>query len=964
MSSLTSTVLVASNATVQTQAQYTNTDANAFFSAQATAGTAAPRLPADAGQLLLAATDSLTLNSPINFATGSFVAGTSAGGAPIIQQGRGGDVAITAQNIIVVDPGANSPQPAGTLELNVQQLDDLDAQTLILGASSTSTAAGEQLNLGSAGGGGTQTVELQNTTALTAPEIILAAQDSVTVDPNAAIVASGSGAPGQAPTTLLLPGGGALLRVASGAAEALSIDPATLPQNSTAGTVSIGAGATVQGSGSLLLYGTHDTTLAPGARISAPAVSLYSSVVNLGDAPAGSAGLVLTDPLLNSLEGLTDLTLGSTSTINFYGALQLGTPGSNSPTLSSINLDAPGLVGYGAGDKVLQAGNITWTNSSGAAAGSGTAPDGSGALELLASGGSSPNSGQLTLGAGSKTASGFSALDLQAAGDIVGQGAGTLTVTGSAVPVNVTAATLIGAAGSNQTLTTSGAVTISAAAAAGGLSLPSAGAGAQWAIQGSAIAQDGSIELPSGALSLVATSGDVTLGAGSLTAAAGAIQGYTVSQAVAPGGQITLSARAGNVTIGSGATVDVSGSASGTASGDAGTLNVSAPLGTFTFAGSTLKAGAPTGRAQGNFSLDVGSGLGGDGFGAVNAMLGSSGFAGAIDLRSRTDGTVSIADTVQASSFELAVDQGTINVAATGVINTSGAGPGVAGGTIALWAGQDVNLEAGAHLLANAGPSGPVGTNGTALATQGGDVTLGTSAGEITIDGGSAAQRTTISLQGTGAADTDGQLTLRAPRTADDTGVQVQVQNAPSLALVTRNPLIVEGFKTYTASALGNVDMPSANGCTGSCDIADLNGALFTQAQTFVANTAGIVANDLGGLANVEVRPGIEVDSPGDLTVGNTATAVWDLASWNAALGVPVNLTLRAGGNLVLNASLSDGFTNNGKAVADWKFGEPGTATDSASYALAGVVRLNSGAAWASTASGFAAVRSAPAANA
>jgi hypothetical protein len=357
-------------------------------------------------------------------------------------------------------------------------------------------------------------------------------------------------------------------------------------------------------------------------------------------------------------------------------------------------------------------------------------------------------------------------------------------------------------------------------------------------------------------------------------------------------------------------------------------------LGTFAFAGSTIKGSAPTGQTQGSFSLDVGSGLAGDGFAALNTMLSSSGFVGAVDLRSRNDGEVSIAGTVNASSFELSVDQGTINVTSTGVIDTSGTGPGVDGGSIALWAGQGLNLEAGAHLLANAGPSGPVGTNGTNLASQGGDVTLGTTAGEITIDGGNAAQPTLISLQGSGAADTDGQLTLRAPRTADDTSVQIQIQNAPSLELVTRNPLIVEGFKVYTASTLGSIDTASANGCTGSCDIADLNAALFTQAQTFVANTASIIANNLGGLSNVEVRPGIEVDSPGDLTVGSPAATVWDLASWNAALGVPVNLTLRAAGNLIFNASLSDGFTNNGKSVADWTFGEPGAATDSASYTL------------------------------
>ncbi len=62
---------------------------------------------------------------------------------------------------------------------------------------------------------------------------------------------------------------------------------------------------------------------------------------------------------------------------------------------------------------------------------------------------------------------------------------------------------------------------------------------------------------------------------------------------------------------------------------------------------------------------------------------------------------------------------------------------------------------------------------------------------------------------------------------------------------------------------------------------------------------------------------------------------VWDLNSWNAALGSPVNVTLRATNNLILNASLSDGFSNNGKPqLSNWAFGESATDVDSATYRL------------------------------
>ena len=445
LSSLTSSVLVASEGVVRSESQYTDSYANTFFSSAASAsGTVAPRLPADSGQLLLSVTDALTLNGSINFASGSLVSGTSASGAPITQQGLGGDVAITAQNIEVVDAAvAQAPAPAGVVQLNVQQLDNLDAQTLILGASSSTVTAGEQLNLAT-----TRTVQLKNTTALRAPEIILAAQDTVSVDPGAAISATGS--PGQVPNdTLLLPGGGAILRVSNGSADTLTVASSSISGNPTR-TISIGAGSKVDAGGSLLLYGTNNTTLAPSAQVAAPSVGLYSSAVSLGEVPTGTPGLALTSQMLAGLKGLTQLTIGSSSTIDFYGPVQLGSTSSGASGLNSITLDAAALGGYGSGNKSLEAGSITWTNSSANSANFSSAPDGTGSLQLIASAsaataGSAPDH---ALGAGDKTISGFSALDLRAGGDVVGQGVGALTVaSNAAVPLSVTSAAVIGGAG-------------------------------------------------------------------------------------------------------------------------------------------------------------------------------------------------------------------------------------------------------------------------------------------------------------------------------------------------------------------------------------------------------------------------------------------------------------------------------------------------------------------------------------
>jgi filamentous hemagglutinin len=946
LSSLNSTVLIAPDAVVRNQSQYTDTYANAFFTSAATASqTAVPSLPADAGDLQISATAALTLNGIINFAVGSFQSGTTSSGAPITVKGAGGAVSIEAPNILVVDSAipAGAGTVPGALQLNAQSLDSLGAQTLVLGATTANTTAGEQITQGS-----TQGIELDNAAvALTAPTVILAAQNTITVDPGAQI--SGKGTVSQTPLALVVQGSGALLQASGGAAAPLVVNT-SVAQN-PAGQLSIGTGATVQASGSLTLYSTGNTTADPGAKISAPALGVYSSRVSLGDVPTGTQvpeGLNLTTQLLGQLSGLTALTIGSSSTIDLYGAVNLGTANSPNPGLTSITLNAWAVDGYGSGNKALQAGAITFENSNTTPPANlyVSTPSGTGSLTLdaVAGGGAgSAATGQISLGAGTKTIAGFNAVTMTAAGDIQGQGTGKLSLVGSSnapVPLTLQGAALTADSGSSQSITTSGAVTI---LRAGSSKAPVASAplGGALSIQGSSIAQNGVVEVPAGLVTLEATNGNLYLGAGSVTSAAGSSESFVVTNAVAAGGQISLIADLGNVSLGSGAIVDVAGATSsdGKISGAAGSLSVSAPQGQFAFSGATLEGAAASGQLQGNFILDVGSGLGGSGFTALNTLLGFSGFNGALSLRTRTDSSVDIDTTVDASSFVLSADQGTITV--SGTINTSGGNVlNTDGGPIQLWAGTGLNIASGAQLLANAGAPGPVGVIGSPAIAQGGDITLGTASGYLTVSGGSAQRPTLISMQGGGGADSDGTLTLRAPRTADDSNVQIQVQVPQNISIASRQSIIIEGFKTYTANDLGGVD--SGCGTGGSCDVADTNGVLYSDAATFATNAPTIAASL--GLTNnvVQVRPGIEIDSTGDLVLDNTTnfTGVWDLNSWNTGLESlaasvgPVNLTLRAGGNLIFNSSLSDGFTNNGSSLGAWSFGESATVLDSGAYRL------------------------------
>jgi len=942
--SQTSTLLIAPGSVVRTQSQYTDTFANAFFSSAAAAsGTASPRLPADAGTLEFAATGSLALGGTIDFAVGSYVSGKDSSGKPITVKGSGGAVSIQAPSILVVDaPGGTGTAPSGVLQLDATELDSLGAQTLVLGGTVRSVAAGEQITVGA-----TQSIELDNTSVtLTAPEVILAAQGDIHLNVGSRLSASGT--LDQDPRAVVLSGGGSLLRVSSGGAVPLIVD-SSVPQT-PGGELSVGSQASIRSPGSLLLYSTSDTTLAPDATISAPGVALYSSRVSLGDVPGGAsapAGLNLTTQLLGQLNGLTDLTIGSTSTIDFYGSIALG-----NSRLDNITLDAGAVLGYGAGAKTLQAGSITLMNS-GAAADPGTffgvTPAGTGALSLQANG-TSTSSGRITLGAGDKLISGFGSVSLAATSAITGQGTGTLEISSPgnpAVAVSMRGSVLTGASGSDQSITTTGAVTISAAA--GKPAQVSDPVGGKLSIQGASIAQGGRIDLPAGVISLHATSGDITVSNGASISVAGTTSDFNVIRAALPAGQISLLADAGNINLAAGSTLDVSGVQDGKLAGAAGTLNIRAPSGQFVFSGATLKGAAAAGQLQGNLTLDVASGLGGAGFKTLDTMLATSGFAGDLNIRTRNDSLVTLSDTIAASSFTLTADAGAIDVA--GTINTSGGNAvNPDGGAISLWAGTGITLDGGARLLANAGAAGPTGINGAALPARGGEVTLGIGAGSIDLRPGSA-----IGLQG-GDATSDGTLVLRAPVVQTASGPDVAISEIGSTFSTHSGTarVEVEGYTVYQLAAGGSLSQAPDAGAPGSYTNLSIGATagnlLFDDAQVFAGVAPAIDARLLAtnpdpGALSLQVRPGIEVRGAGDLLLVD----LWDLNAWSTALGAavnqpaaPVNVSLRAAGNLILNNSLSDGFVNNFDVPANWTFDTGGPATDSATYRLTAGADLTS----------------------
>ncbi|WP_229744178.1 hypothetical protein, partial [Aliidongia dinghuensis] len=115
--------------------QYTITDANSFFASQAAeAGRAVPRLPADAGQLALAATSALTLGATLQ---------TQAGPG-----GQGALVDIASRDIEITGTGAGNAEAAlpGYLQLGAAALDQLGAGSLLIGGTRSPTSTGETIH--------------------------------------------------------------------------------------------------------------------------------------------------------------------------------------------------------------------------------------------------------------------------------------------------------------------------------------------------------------------------------------------------------------------------------------------------------------------------------------------------------------------------------------------------------------------------------------------------------------------------------------------------------------------------------------------------------------------------------------------------------------------------------------------------------------------------------------------------
>ena len=858
-SSATIGVVVRPGSDVARLADYTVTTSSYFAALAKADGVATPLLPTDGGQLSIAATQRLTLD------------GTLAAALPT-SASRSAAVDIAADKIALVDQVGRGDIAPDFLQVDAGGLSRLDA-SLLIGGVRTSTASGEVVTPTAS------EIVVANSAAdaLKAPELVLAATDSITVKAGSVIESSGAHAAKASDFSVGGPGAasGAILRVSNGGLVDIT-RPAT---DASRGTIAVESGATLTASGSLALDATRTTTFGGALDVAkGGALSLVSGSVSLGDTDgiAGLGnGLTLDNAQLAGFGALGTLSIKSYGGIALFGHTQIGTP-----SLANLVIDSGALSGHAGADGTaastqIDAQDVALVNTSGTSTAAGAANSAAGAFAIDAA--------RITLGAGDKSISGFAGAQLSATGEILAAGTGSLQAAGT---LDLQAARIASASGANQRWSAQqgsgaaaafGSVTIAGTTPATPLAASTA-LGSRLEIDGSTIADAGTIVMKSGSVSLraqgaVATDG-VVLANGAVIDVGGTTTSFQGTTAVTDAGQVTLAAANGAVQLASGASVNLAATGQGA---NAGSLYVS---GDHLALSGTLTATSASGL-QGGVSVDVASLAD---FSALNATLNGAGLTESRDIRVRQgDVVVAAGDVVQAHHLTLESDSGAVRV--NGVLDASAA---LGGGSVAL-SGHDVSVAAGARVLASG-----TSTDASVRAT-GGSVSAIAEGGTLDFAAGAV-----IDVRA-GATGQAGSVLLRAPRTAGNSiaatlqGQVLSQRHASDAA----GAVAIEGNQVYGNAAASTDTLIDAAAMAGYAR----DNVAFMSAVDATALAAGLLGDDGHAQANVHVRPAVEVVSGGDVRVGaswNLTGAGWQLANDSGAATQAGSLVVRAAGDLTL----------------------------------------------------------------
>jgi len=934
----TTTFVVQSAAAWQQYSQYRLTDADTFFNAAATKkGQVAPPLPADAGRLQIGAGHQLDLGATLDAAPAT--------------GGRTSQVDIAGQAIQVL--GAGETARDGYLGISADGLTTLGAGSLLLGGTRRSDTDGDHVDVSA------DSILLSNDAAhpLAGQEILLVASaggDGITLEDGSVLAARGDGNPVASQPLVFgrdagtdasgnavsaVDGNGALLRVSQNGAAPIS--RLGLAAGSPGGMLTIDAGATANGGNALSLDATgrvsvDDNALLSGKNIDATANRI--AFVGSG-AAAPDDGLAIGAATLAQWRSSDSVTLRSRGNIDFLGAQDVSID-------NSLVLSAGALTGDGH-DVSLHAGTITFANLLGAAAGN-----------ALAGGGTmSVGAGEIDFGQGTASLRGFGAFDGVATSGLVATGQGGMDF--GAASVDLTGPVFVADGGASTTLLTTGAMALHGAQ---GTPLSRDGLGGSLTLRAASIDDGMNLTAAAGGLTLDATQGGVHVAAGTTLDVGGVTRQFFDTAAYAPGGNLALSAT-GDIAIDDGATMRYGGAAE---AGDAGSFK--AVAGGALLLGGSYDGHAAQGYRGGYFTIGTGGALVLD---TLASLVATSGSTGLVDITSgQGDLTLSAGNTLKSDKVYLYANGGKARI--DGTVDASAA----AASHIEVWARQGVDIDGtlDAHVTTPEQRGGDVvlGTTGTSNGaldpTYGYEVVDRADAGYVHV--GAGAQ-----IDVSGGADTafaGGKVSIRAPLLADG-DVPTTIDNPASIKGardVTVEPYAVWSTKdgsvgpqhfdgvidpagwfnkdgttmvagTWT-DGKGNLLPPPADAAQQASYMDQYYftpDAINTDHAGFYGYAGGDPANGPGtlmgfveqpgftfgnrfdGIANINVRPGIELRNPVD---GANSGDIKVLTNWNLGAGVtgtdgnpqlvyryngeaPI-LTVRAAGNLDLNASITDGF--------------------------------------------------------
>jgi len=945
--------LVGSESYVLSQAPYTIELANTFFPASAAANNlSASRLPLDAGQLVLDATRSMTVE-------GMLLSQPAAGGL-------GGEVDIASpEDIYITGPNATGIPSSGALVLDSAQLTNFDAADLLIGGYRTTTDTGTTVtvttdNLVVDNAGSSAVLDGVTTEGLAASDVTLVSNDSLTLADGAVIEQLGPATTG-APT-LTLQGNGTLLRVSSDPTAA--VDRQNVTGGDTTSILTIGAGVQIVRAGggvvgSLVLDSTDTVLINPST--TAPPVlegqnlTLDSGFINLElgtPATAPTSGLIITEPQLQSLLASTQaLSLLSYSSIALYGSGDIGTETTSStgqPVYqdASLALHADDIYYADSIDSngiTINAQNVSLDNLAGGALLPSLTNGGRAALTI--------NAQTISLGANALRLDQFNTVTLNASSAILLTGLGTQSAgsDNAPTPASLTAGAdlilntplITAAASADEPVTATTTAMIDEEIEAGGTltiqaptgdSMPATqpqSLGSSLSLVASTIIQNsGSIVLHSGSLNMEANGLNGSSGEGNITIDGSLDVSGTASTIFSltnytNGGNVSLDSANGTVAIGASGEVNV-GAVSGVGSldsqvGEGGSVAITAAgsylPGRIEGEGSVVTEASSDILAEGSggtLSLDVAYlSAGTPGQGTLSTIeTGLSGFSEQT-IRDRDDATVAIDTTVTARNFVLSSDQGSIVV--SGGVNASDLSAGGTGGTIDLEAAQSITLLPGSMLSVAANQLDDAGEGGSITLAAGSyeGNSVATSSAAINVMNGAQIQL------GVSGAD-GGTLLLRAPQVSGGAYVAgTSYQEVPTGDFTSSNggtpdDVAIASISNSTIQNAGNITVEGfyvQDAKTSTALIDNAEAAAENNATTFMSNAGDIQTRIFGSnVSNVNIEPGEEIDnSTGSLELA----ATWNFSTLRyGALSEPGVLTIRAAGNLNIDfgASLNDGF--------------------------------------------------------